>query len=139
MEKIYQTIIIGAGPAGLIAGQYLEDALILDKKQEIGKPVQCGEGISRKALEMQRIEPNPDWISCEIHKVERIMPNGKAIGSFHQEPIGYVIDREKFEKYLARSSKAKIKLNTEVVKVLLDFLPHINICSLYLGLPSCLI
>jgi len=33
MKKVYQTIIIGAGPAGLIAGQYLEDALILDKKK----------------------------------------------------------------------------------------------------------
>ena len=32
MNKIYQTIIIGAGPAGLIAGKYLENALILDKK-----------------------------------------------------------------------------------------------------------
>jgi len=35
-EKIYETIIIGAGPAGLIAGRYLKDALILDKKKEIG-------------------------------------------------------------------------------------------------------
>lgn len=31
-EKIYETIIIGAGPAGLTAGRYLKDALILEKK-----------------------------------------------------------------------------------------------------------
>jgi len=33
----YQTIIIGAGPAGLIAGQHLEDVLILEQKKEIGR------------------------------------------------------------------------------------------------------
>jgi len=115
MNKTYQTIIIGAGPAGLIAGKYLKDTLILDKKQEIGKPVQCGEGISKKALEIQGIAPNPAWISCEIHKVERIMSNGKAIGKFHKEPIGYVIDREIFEKHLAQNTKSEIKLNTEVI------------------------
>jgi digeranylgeranylglycerophospholipid reductase len=115
MERIYQTIIIGAGPAGLIAGKYLEDALILDKKQEIGKPVQCGEGISKKALEIQGIEPDSSWISCELHKMERIMPNGKAIGRFHKESIGYILDRIAFEKFLANQSKAKIQLNSRVV------------------------
>jgi digeranylgeranylglycerophospholipid reductase len=114
-RKIYNTIIIGAGPAGLIAGRYLKDALILDKKKEIGKPIQCGEGISKSALLFQGIKPDPAWISSEIYKVERIMPNGKSIGRFHKEPIGYVIDREKFEKYLAKNSKAEIKLETEVI------------------------
>ncbi len=115
MEKKYQTIIIGAGPAGLIAGRYLDDALILDKKKEIGKPVQCGEGISRWALERQGIEPDKSWISCEIHKVERIMPNGKAIGRFHKEAIGYVLDRTAFEKFLAKECKAEIQLDSKVV------------------------
>ena len=42
----YDIIIIGAGPAGLIAGQYAAKSgakvLILDKKQELGVPVRCG-------------------------------------------------------------------------------------------------
>ncbi|MBL7156512.1 MAG: NAD(P)/FAD-dependent oxidoreductase [Candidatus Pacebacteria bacterium] len=117
MEKVYQTIIVGAGPAGLIAGRYLEDALILDKKIEIGKPVQCGEGLSRQALEIQGIKPDPAWISCEIHKVERIVPNGKAMGRFHKEAIGYVLDRTAFEKFLASECKTKIQLNTKVVNL----------------------
>ena len=114
MGRSYETIIIGAGPAGLIAGRHLRDALILDKKKEIGKPVQCGEGISKNALAMQGIKPDNSWICCNIHKVERIMPNGKAIGKFHKDPIGSVIDREKFEKYLAKGAKAEIKLNAKV-------------------------
>ncbi len=115
MAQEYQTIIIGAGPAGLIAGRHLKNALVLDKKKEIGKPVQCGEGISRNALKLQGIKPDDLWISCKIHKTERTMPNGKAIGKFHKETMGYVIDREKFEKYLARDVKAEIKLDTKVI------------------------
>lgn len=115
--KQYQTIIIGAGPAGLIAGKELKDVLILEQKKRIGKPVQCGEAISRKTLDLQGIAHNPKWISSEIYKVERIMPNGKAIGRLHQEAVGYVIDREKFEKSLAKSVRKKIKLNTEVVNL----------------------
>jgi len=68
MPHNYQVIIIGAGPAGLIAGQHLNEAVILDKKEEIGKPVQCGEGISKKALEIQGIKPDKEWISCEIYR-----------------------------------------------------------------------
>lgn len=116
MERIYQTIIIGAGPAGLTTGHFLEDALILEQKPEIGKPVSCGEAISRKVLERQEIKPDSSWISTTVDIVQRIMPNGKFFGGVHKK-IGYVLDREKFEKFLASSSKAKIKLNTKVVNL----------------------
>jgi len=48
MSNVFKTIIIGAGPAGLTAGTYLKDALILEKEKEIGIPVQCTEGISQE-------------------------------------------------------------------------------------------
>lgn len=114
MGKNYQTIIVGAGPAGLIAGQYLEDALILDKKKEIGKPVRSGEGISHSALERLEIKPNYDWISSTISAVQRVTPNGKKIGRFRNN-LGYILDKALFEKFLASQCQAEIRLNTEVV------------------------
>ena len=66
MEKIFQTIIIGAGPGGLTAGRYLKDALILEQKAEIGRPVQCAEGLVRKFLEREGIKPDASWISAVI-------------------------------------------------------------------------
>ena len=115
-NNYFETIIIGAGPAGLIAGKYLDNCLILDQKKEIGVPVNCGEGISRKALERQGIKPDSSWISATIDSVQTIMPNGKSFGGFLDE-AGYVLDRTKFEKFLASKSKAKIRLNTKVIDI----------------------
>ena len=120
MNKIYQTIIIGAGPAGLIAGRYLENSLILDKKQKIGNPVQCGEGISKKALEFQGIKPDPSWITAEVYNSEFVMPNGKAIKTFCTESVGYIVDRVKFEESLAKKVKSEIRLNQEVADLKLQ-------------------
>lgn len=109
----FQTIIIGAGPAGLIAGKYLKDALILEAKKEIGKPVRCGEGISVNALRFQNIVPDPKWISIAFQAVYRIMPNGKIIGKEEAGGVkGYVINRVKFEQFLAEDCAGRIKMNS---------------------------
>ena len=116
MNSKYQTIIIGAGPAGLRAGMYLKDALILEKKKEIGIPVQCAEGISQESLERNNIEPNPAWISTTIDTIEVYIASGRK-ASFKGEKLGYIIDRPAFEKDLAQKSKAEIKLNAKVVGI----------------------
>jgi digeranylgeranylglycerophospholipid reductase len=111
----YETIIIGAGPAGLIAGKNLKkDFLILEKKKEVGKLVQCGEGISAQALKKQGIDPDSSWISSTIHRAKRTMPNSKSFGKWHQASLGYVIDRTLFEKNLSLLVKNHIKMDTEV-------------------------
>lgn len=117
MKDFYNTVIIGAGPGGLIAGRLLEDALILDQKQEIGRPIQCGEIISQSALDMQGIKPDLSWISCGINMVQRIVPNGKIIGTLHKNYSGYIIDRHAFENFLAKDLKAQLKLNTWVANL----------------------
>lgn len=111
-----KTIIIGAGPGGLTAGRYLEDALILEQKKEIGRPVKCAEGISRKALEIQNIKPDPSWISSFIDTLCLIVPNGKTI-TLKGKERGCILDRALFEKFLASQSKAKIQLETKVVAI----------------------
>jgi digeranylgeranylglycerophospholipid reductase len=112
-EKIFKTIIVGAGPAGLTAGRYLEDALILEQKEEIGRPVQCAEGLAKKALERQGIEPDPSWISTVIDGFQIIVPNGKAI-TFSFKEAGYILDRVAFEKFLVSKCKGEVQLKKRV-------------------------
>jgi len=111
---MFKAIIVGAGPAGLIAGKYLDNSLILDKKKEIGKPIQCGEGLSRAALLLQGITPDPAWISTTIQKIEVIAPSGKKI-NLQDAEAGYILDRVAFENFLAKQCQAEIKLETKVV------------------------
>ena len=112
----FQTIIIGAGPAGLMAGRYLKDYLILEKEKEIGRPIQCGEAISRAALERHKINYDPAWISAHISHVWVIAPSGKKIKVSGKE-TGYILDRSLFEKSLAEQFKSKIKLNSKVIDI----------------------
>jgi len=112
MDKYFQTIIIGGGPGGLIAGSYLEDALIIEQKKEIGKPIQCI-GISTKALERQGLKPDRFWAKSIINKIERVMPNGKILGRV-KEPFAYIVEKRSFEKFLSKDIKAKLMLNQKV-------------------------
>jgi digeranylgeranylglycerophospholipid reductase len=112
MEKTFETIIVGAGPAGLMAGRYLKDALILEKKEEIGKPVQCGEGLSKRFLDRYKIKPDPNWISIDNTKI--ILPNKKEINFFAKREL-FIIDRTNFEKFLASQSRAEIQLKKRVI------------------------
>ncbi len=116
MEKTFETIIVGAGPGGLTAGRYLKDALILEQKAEIGKPVQCAEGLAKKFLDRFEIKPDPNWISATIDNTQIILPNGKAINLRGKEG-GYVLDRVNFEKFLANLCQAEIQLQKRVTEI----------------------
>ena len=47
---LYDCIIIGAGPAGLMAARHLKgkNFLVIDGKQKIGKLLHCGEGVRQQ-------------------------------------------------------------------------------------------
>ena len=47
-------LVVGAGPAGSMTAKWAAkggaDVLLIEKRQEIGSPVRCGEGISKAKL-----------------------------------------------------------------------------------------
>jgi digeranylgeranylglycerophospholipid reductase len=104
MQKYYDIIIVGAGPAGsmaaLNAAKKGVSVLLLEKDRDIGYPVRCAEAVSKTSLE-EFIAPDKRWIATEIHKFLFIAPDGTE-NLLEFEETGYVLERRRFDYELAK-------------------------------------
>ncbi len=106
----YDVLVIGAGPGGSTAARYAAKrglkVLLIEKRPDIGSPVRCGEGISKSWLPEVEIEPQPQWISNEVRGARIFSPNEERFIKLTEKQagneVGYVIERDKFDKYLAK-------------------------------------
>lgn len=117
----YDAIIVGAGPAGLSAAKTLAErghkTSCLDKKQEIGNPIRCAEGLGLGWFERLNIKPDPRWVCTEMYGAALYSPSGKKIEFRTDKVSGYILDRKTFEKHLAyeaANAGAKIKTKSHV-------------------------
>ncbi len=105
----YDVVVIGAGPGGSMAAKSVASngasVLMIEKRQEIGSPVRCAEGISREALG-KLMEIDPKWVCAEIHATRLHSPNGSYV-TIKKPNAGLVLERKIFDKDLAmRSAQA---------------------------------
>ncbi len=114
-------IVVGAGPAGGIIAKILSEkghsVLVIDKKKVVGKPVQCGEALSKFALKNTNLKANKEWIKLKFKGIKIFVPNGKYFLSLVK---GYCIDRSKFDKWLIDQAIYKgcqILLNHRVIRI----------------------
>lgn len=107
-DNEYDVIIVGAGPAGNIAARVLAednlDVIVLEKRQEIGSPKRCAEGINLRGLNAVGLEPNSKWINNRIRGAILYSPSGKGVRMEIEGIEGYILERKIFEKYLARDA-----------------------------------
>ena len=72
-------VVVGAGPAGSMTAKTAADegldVVLLEKRQEIGDPVRCAEGVSKAAL-AKMVEPDPSWIAAEVKGARIYAPDG---------------------------------------------------------------
>ncbi|MGE5435690.1 MAG: geranylgeranyl reductase family protein [Syntrophothermus sp.] len=106
IEKFYDLIVVGAGPAGSIAAKFAAEkgikVLLLEKDSIVGFPVRCGEAISKRSL-TQFINPDSSFIKTEISKFSLISPDNTEIILEFQE-TGYVLNRIFFDAELANQA-----------------------------------
>ncbi len=117
----FDAIIVGAGPAGLAAARKLAEAkmnvICLEKKQEIGVPKRCAEGLGGGWFERLGIKPDKRWAVREIEGAALYAPSGKKLELRFGKTAGYVLERRVFEKELAKqavNAGAKIRVKHPV-------------------------
>ncbi len=107
MKNRYDMVVVGAGPGGSVTARRAAekglDVLLIEKRQEIGTPVRCAEGLSKMGLG-DHLEPDRRWIAAEpgsgrIHSPDgtQVIMSEKAAGN----EVGYVLDRKIFDRALA--------------------------------------
>jgi len=105
MEETEDVEIIGAGPAGLIAGINFakkgHEVKIWEEHEEIGKPVQCAGIISKEALEsMVELKSRSKIILNEIYGAKIYSPQGIEFSVDGGDVKAYVVDRHMLDSSL---------------------------------------
>lgn len=123
-DEEYDVVVVGAGPAGSAAAKICAEhdlsVLALEKRQEIGAPKRCAEGLGKNSLGRMGVEFNPIWATCEIHGAICYAPNGKYVHVDYKGPEGWVVERKVFDKHLAYQASragAKVVAKAEVTNV----------------------
>lgn len=130
-EASYDVIVVGAGPAGSTSALYAAKSgasvLLLDKKREIGSPIQCA-GFLPHASEVRALLPDarlpdtlknyPDFCVLQNIKTQRIVPPNCSVKEFAVR--GTVLDRRRYDQFLAEQAAkagAELMIKTRVTKL----------------------
>lgn len=108
MNKQYDIIVVGAGPAGSVAARFAAargvSVLMLEKDRDVGYPVRCGEAISKRGLE-EFIDIDERWIRAHINKFSLIAPDEtEVVVQFDPKDEGFILERRIFDYELAKSA-----------------------------------
>lgn len=113
---MFDVIIAGAGPAGLHAARCCGAAglstLVLEEHAEIGKPCHCSGLISSNLHDFVPI--NKEFVEHKIKGAIMHAPNRKELKLEKPGTAAYVIDRARFDIFLASRVKSKILLKSGI-------------------------
>lgn len=117
MVEKYDTLVLGAGTAGLSAGIQLKKSgrnyIILDSKKEIGKPVRSTGAVSMEWVKKIGMPSDRSIILSDIKGVRLQTDTGARIDLKYDYPIGFVYDFEKYEKYLSSQVEGPLNVSLE--------------------------
>lgn len=124
-EERFDVVIVGAGPAGSVtakkAAEQGLDVLMIERDQEIGVPVRCAEGVSKRIEQYVTVDKR--WICAEAKGANIYSPDGTRVvmGGDKIDEVGYVLNRQLFDKFLAANAAragAEIRIKTEAYGII---------------------
>ena len=142
MKDRYDVIVVGAGPGGSITAKTCAegglDVLMIEKRQEIGDPVRCAEGVGTYALK-KHIAPDKRWIAAEVKGSRIIAPDGTQIlmsSDSAMKDVGYTLERKVFDRVLAQNAAmagAEVRVKTRATGLLKNNGQVSGIKAMYMG------
>lgn len=142
MKEKYDVIVVGAGPAGSITAKTCAEAglevLLIEKRQEIGDPVRCAEGVGKDGLK-RHIQPDNRWIAAEVKGSKILAPDGTEIKMSEEASsgkAGYTLERKVFDRALAQMAAmagAEVMVKTRATGLLRNNGKIIGINAMYMG------
>lgn len=122
MNMKYDVVVVGSGPAGSVTARFAAEngakVLVIERRAEVGVPVLCGEGISRKIDEWKTLEGNR-WIAGKMDGARIYSPDKTCVTLSAEQAgneTGYVVYRDIFDQELASSAikaGAEFMMNTK--------------------------
>lgn len=104
-------LVVGSGPAGATTARFAAEAglrvLIVDKKSELGTPVECSGALSEHALDDGLVPVDEEYILAPVYGFVTYAAAGEQMRLDYRsygrhQPLGYVVDRKRFDRYLSR-------------------------------------
>ena len=130
MEFDWDAVIIGGGPAGSTVARYAAEGgakvLVIDRRKEIGTPLQCGELVPTNS-ELKQLCPN-------VPKIDNLFQTPKSAASRRTHEMGLVTPSGKkltypFEGKILNLERNKLSIMFRRKVFTLD-LSEIQICHL---------
>ena len=100
-----EAAVVGAGPAGILAATVISSGGFTTKVYEehpvIGEPNHCAGLLSVTGLGKLGVDPSDEFIQNRVYGGRVYAPDGGFIEIRDRKPRAYVVDRGRFDRYLA--------------------------------------